>query len=79
LTDVFGVTSGPGFPNLSWGIEGLIDGDGDDFAILLDPGRENYKGRSAGKFDRQALQSAPRLCLRNAESTDSTEESRPRR
>jgi hypothetical protein len=79
LTDIFGVTSGPGFPNLSWSIEGLIDRDGDDFAILLDPGRENYKGRSAVKFDRQALRSALRLCLRNAESIDSTEESRPRR
>ena len=45
-------------PNLSWTIEGVIDRDLDDFVILLDPGQEDFKGRSTGKFQGQPLRSA---------------------
>jgi hypothetical protein len=45
-------------PNLSWTIEGRIDTDIDDFIILLDPGKENYAGRYAGRFQGKPLVSA---------------------
>jgi hypothetical protein len=45
-------------PNLSWTIEGRVDGDLDNFIILLDPGRESYKGRYGGRFLGKPLVSA---------------------
>jgi protocatechuate 3,4-dioxygenase beta subunit len=45
-------------PNLSWVIEGRIDSDIDDFIILLDPGKESYAGRYAGRFQGKPLVSA---------------------
>jgi hypothetical protein len=45
-------------PNLSWTIEGHLAGDLDNFIILLDPGKENYKGRYAGRFRGKPLVSA---------------------
>jgi hypothetical protein len=45
-------------PNLSWTIEGRVGSDLDNFIILLDPGKENYKGRYAGRFRGKALVSA---------------------
>jgi Dioxygenase len=46
-------------PNLSWTIEGRIDGDIEDFIILLDPGKDNFAGRYSGRFKGKPLVSAP--------------------
>jgi hypothetical protein len=45
-------------PNLSWTIEGHVNHDLDNFIILLDPGRETYQGRYAGRFRGKPLVSA---------------------
>ena len=46
-------------PNLAWSIEGLIDRDVDDLVILLDPGKDDFKGRNANTFRDKPLRSAP--------------------
>ncbi len=53
-------------PNLSWTIEGHIDRDIDDFIILLDPGKESYAGRYAGRFQGKPLVSAGALTITQA-------------
>jgi hypothetical protein len=47
-------------PNLSWTLEGFIDSDIEDLIILMEPGKEDFKGLSGGKFTGKPYRSAQR-------------------
>jgi hypothetical protein len=57
---VKGYRLSPKNPNLAWTVEGFIDGDVDDLVILLDPGREDFAGRSGGRFKGKPFRTAER-------------------
>jgi uncharacterized GH25 family protein len=55
---VKGYTLSKSNPNLSWNVEGLINKNVDNFIIVLDPGKLDFTGLSAGKFNNKPLISA---------------------
>lgn len=57
---VKGYRLSPRNPNLAWTVEGFVDGDVEDLVILLDPGKDDFAGRSGGKFKGKPFRSAER-------------------